>query len=176
MTPSDVFARAVDRAHRWLRTYAQELGWEDDRRRTLTAFRATMQALRDRLGVQEAVDLGAQLPAILRGYYYEGWDVSRHPERVRTVDAFLDRIDERLYAARVAADPAHVARATFRLLADRLPEGGMQELGRSLPRDLRRLLPSRPAEGGRRMPEWYVREQDEEMLSRFQERRTRRTG
>jgi len=29
--------------------------------------------LRDRLTVDEAVNLGAQLPMLVRGFYYEGW-------------------------------------------------------------------------------------------------------
>ena len=36
-------------------------------------MRSTLQALQDRLPPDEAVHLGAQLPNIVRGAYYEGW-------------------------------------------------------------------------------------------------------
>ena len=39
-------------------------------------LRATMKALRDRIGPGEAFHLAGQLPALLRGYFFEGFDLA----------------------------------------------------------------------------------------------------
>jgi hypothetical protein len=36
-----------------------------------------LHVLRDRLTIQEAVQPGAQLPMLIRGLYWEGWDPAR---------------------------------------------------------------------------------------------------
>ena len=49
-----------------------ELGIES-KRQAYTALRAVLQTLRDRLTPQEALDLGSQLPMLVKGFYYDGW-------------------------------------------------------------------------------------------------------
>ena len=58
----------------------------------LQLLRATLTALRDMLGHEEAAHLAAQLPLLLRGMYYEGWRPARTPERDRSVESFVDRV------------------------------------------------------------------------------------
>ena len=41
------------------------------------ALRTVLHALRDRLTLEEAVQLGAQLPMLVRGFYYEGWTLKK---------------------------------------------------------------------------------------------------
>jgi len=44
----------------------------EDRHHADVALSAVLHALRDRLTVSEAAQLGAQLPMLVRGFYYEG--------------------------------------------------------------------------------------------------------
>ena len=44
-------------------------------------MRATLHALRDRLTVEEAAQFAAQLPMLIRGFYYEGWNPTDKPVR-----------------------------------------------------------------------------------------------
>lgn len=55
-------------------------------------LRATLKSLRDRIGPGEAVHLGGQLPALLRGFYYEGWDFTHRPDRSKTQEEFLETV------------------------------------------------------------------------------------
>ena len=66
----------------WVVELSRLLDW-DDRQRAWRLLRATLQALRDWLEVNEAVQLGAQLPTMIRGLYYEGWHPARTPVRER---------------------------------------------------------------------------------------------
>jgi uncharacterized protein (DUF2267 family) len=86
-----IIERSVEKAHVWLNEMAQELG-VDDRQEAYRVLRAYLHALRDRLPVDEAAQLAAQLPELIRGIYYEGWNPSKTPVRYRGLADFLDRI------------------------------------------------------------------------------------
>src|SRR6516225_9161143 len=75
----------------WLKELMEELGW-DDRQRAYHALGAVLHALRDRLTVAEAADLGAQLPMLIRGLYYEGWTPNGKPIKERRKEDFLAHI------------------------------------------------------------------------------------
>ena len=90
-TEPSIIERNVEQAHVWLKEVAYELG-EDDHRYAYRALRAVLHALRDRLSVDVAAKLAAQLPTLIRGVYYEDWDPSRTPLAIHDVDAFLDRV------------------------------------------------------------------------------------
>lgn len=52
-----------------------------DRRFAFRVLRAWLHTLRDRLTVAEAAHFAAQLPELVRGVYYDGWNPSRVPVR-----------------------------------------------------------------------------------------------
>lgn len=59
-------------------------------------LRATLKALRDRLSTEEVISLGNILPAILRGFYYEGWKPEENKSETftRSVVSYLGGIKE----------------------------------------------------------------------------------
>ena len=76
---------------------------------------AVLHALRDPLRRDEAVYVGAHLPALLRGLYYEGWHPSgRAP--AKSGAAFLKRVHDGVHRD-PAVDPEQIARMVFALLA-----------------------------------------------------------
>src|SRR5207249_4578104 len=74
-TGLDVFDATIQKTNSWLDDVMQVGGWPD-RHTAYRALRATLHALRDRLIIDEVAQLGAQLPMLIRGLYYEGWDPS----------------------------------------------------------------------------------------------------
>ena len=70
-TGLEVFDETVHKTNIWLKEIAQVLG--PDRHRAYNALRAVLHCLRDRLTVDEAAQLGDQLPMLVRGIYYEAW-------------------------------------------------------------------------------------------------------
>ena len=129
----------VQVTHVWVNDLLQRTGWYD-KQRAYRLLRATLHALRDHLPVNEAADLGAQLPTLIRGVYYEGWHPARTPVKDRSKEGFVYQVQD---AARLdqADDPEGAIRAVLALLSQKVTEGEMADVSRSLPRHIRSLLP-----------------------------------
>src|SRR5258706_928036 len=88
------FSIAVDKTNRVLREIEQAYGWPPGRRnQSYAALRAVLHALRDRLTVDEGAQFSAQLPMLVRGLYYAGWDPSRVPQKMSR-DEVLQRVPQ----------------------------------------------------------------------------------
>ena len=137
-THLDVFDRSVEKANTWINDVAAEMGTAD-RHEAYRALRAFLQTLRDRLPVAEAAQLSAQLPLLIRGIYYEGWQPSRTPLRYRDAREFLDRVAEE---AKLHGDTeaSFAVAAAARVLARRVSGGEIEDIAHVLPEDLRRLV------------------------------------
>ena len=70
-----IIERSAEKVHIWLKEVAEEFGDED----RVYALRAVLHTLRDRLTVDVAAKLAAQLPTLIGGIYYEDWDPGRPP-------------------------------------------------------------------------------------------------
>lgn len=139
MTAIQDLNAAVHATQNWIDDLMGRLEWHD-RERAYLALIAAMHALRDCLGRDEAVYLGACLPVLLRGLYYEGW----HPgsrAATKSRDAFLERIHDGMHRD-PAVDAEQVARALFALLAARLPAAELEDAKAATPRPLHNLWPS----------------------------------
>lgn len=128
---------AAQATEAWVDDLMRRLGWHD-RQRTYLALLATLHALRDCLGRDEAVFVGAQLPPLLRGLYYEGW----HPRSrgAASRSAFLERILDGVHRD-VAVDAEQVARAVMALLATRMPAAELEDAKAATPPALHNLWP-----------------------------------
>ena len=139
---TDPFARAVQTAHVWLADVSRALG-TDDRRYAYRVLRAWLHTLRDRLTVGAAVKLAAQLPELLRGVYYDGWEPSRLPVKYGP-DEYAVRF---AFDARIPiADVSQAAPAVARALAGHLSVGQLDEALAQLPGPLR-ILAAGPSAG-----------------------------
>src|ERR671914_1128216 len=130
-TGLDVFDRTVQKTNSWLKSLMDELEWVD-RQEAYSALQVTLHALRDRLTVEEVAQLGAQLPMLIRGFYYEGWDPTGKPLKERHKEEFLARIAEQ-FSGDDQADAEQVARAVFSVLSDRVTEGEIEDVKHVLP-------------------------------------------
>jgi uncharacterized protein (DUF2267 family) len=133
-----IIERSVEKAHIWLNELAGELGVED-RQYAYRALRAVLHALRDRLTVDVAAKLAAQLPTLIRGIYYEDWDPSRTPLPIHDVDAFLDHV---VREGRMSGETeASVAvTAVARVLREHVSEGEIDDVLAVLPDKLKVLI------------------------------------
>lgn len=134
-----VFDETVQLGNIWLKSVMREMDTTDAHQGE-AALRAALHALRDRIGPENAVHLGAQFPTLIRGLYYEGWRLSETPTKDRHVQEFLDRVAAELPRG-VDVDPQRAARAVLRVLRQRLDPGEVAKIVRMLPPELRTLWP-----------------------------------
>lgn len=138
MSDVNVIDRSVEKTHIWLNELAEELGSED-RQAAYRVLRAFLHAVRDRLTVEEAAQLAAQLPDLIRGIYYEGWVPARTPVKYRDVDEFLQRIaGEALLPG--ATEASYACTAAARVLHRHVSEGELKDVLALLPEELRVLV------------------------------------
>lgn len=130
----------VQLTHTWINDLDKRLGW-DSKWRSYRLLRTVLQTLRDWLPINEAADLAAQLPELLRGVYYEHWRPAKVPVKDRTKADFLARVD-----AAFQTDPldftSDAVFAVFATLSDRISDGEIEDVRNSLPADLRALWPT----------------------------------
>jgi uncharacterized protein (DUF2267 family) len=139
ITGLEVFDSTVHQTNVWLIANMGRLGTED-RHRAYLALRATLQALRDRLQPEMAVHLGAQLPMLVRGFYYEDWHMAGTPTRERHKGEFLAHIAT-AFRNDPEVDPERVARAALATLAENIDPGQVGKVIAALPHELRELWP-----------------------------------
>jgi uncharacterized protein (DUF2267 family) len=133
-----VIERSAEKAHIWLGEVAGELGVED-RHYAYRALRAVLHALRDRLTVDVAAKLAAQLPTLVRGIYYEGWDPGGTPMPIHDVDTFLEHVvSEGRFSGEAEASTA-VAAVTA-VLRVHVTAGEIEDVIAVLPEKLRILV------------------------------------
>ena len=138
---------AVQQAHIWINDVEARLAW-DNKPRAYRLLRAVLHALRDHLQVNEAADLGAQLPTLIRGVYYEQWRPATTPIKERHLNSFLARIDG-AFKADPIGDTAKAAGAVLAVLSDKVSAGEIADVRQSLPAALRALWPVRDGGKGR---------------------------
>ena len=137
-THLDILDRSVEKANLWVNDVAAELQ-TGDRHEAYRALRAFLHALRDRLPVPEAAQLAAQLPLLIRGIYFEGWQPARTPLHYRDPAEFLDRVAQEAML-HGETEASYAVAAVARVLARRVSAGEIQDVVRILPESLRPLV------------------------------------
>ena len=127
----------VQETNVWLKAVDEQLVLEN-RHHAYNALRAVLHALRDRLQPEAAVKLGAQLPIMVRGIYYEGWHMAATPTKERHLEEFAAHILREL-PPQFPIDPLRAARGVYEVLWERLSSGEFEKLMAHLPASLRNL-------------------------------------
>ncbi len=129
----------VQLTHIWINELDDRLQW-NNRARSYRLLKAVLHALRDSLRVDEAANLGAQLPGLLRGAYYEQWRPATTPVRSHSVEEFLDRVNEH-FRRDPLGEPSQAVMAAFQLLSKKITEGEIEDVRGCLPEAVRILWP-----------------------------------
>ena len=135
-----IIDHAVQQMSLWLKRLVEQHHFHD-RHHAYSALRAVLHALRDRLTPEQAAHLGAQLPTVVRGIYYEGWHLAGTPKRYRQVQDFADQVAAQLPPA-FPRDALATAAAVFALLEQELDSGEIEKVKIMLPEPLRGLWPA----------------------------------
>ena len=135
----DVFDRTLETTHIWLNEICRDLG--PDKQVAWKVLSTVLHKLRDRLTLNLAAHLGAQLPLLVRGVYYDQFEPGKMPSDQRNRDDFVTEVAEWLSDTR-PVDPEEAIRSVFRLLSRHISEGQINKVRDALPKGLRKLWES----------------------------------
>lgn len=134
----EVFDKTLQTTNLWLGEIEEKGGIGPDRRVAWHALGAVLRSLRDRLPVNEAAHLGAQLPLLVRGLYYDQWSPARTPEKLRKEEEFLASVAEKLAGTR-PVNPKDATTAVFHVLDHYVDPDEIDKVKNVLPQDINRL-------------------------------------
>ena len=131
----EVIDHTVQLTHEWINELSERLDWSNHRG-VFHLFRLTLTSLRDLLSHNEAAQLSAQLPILIRGVFYEGWRPSDTPLKDRSKSAFIERIEAKLQEYPEYRGEQDIY-TVFKLLNARISEGEIKDVRYSLPASIR---------------------------------------
>jgi uncharacterized protein (DUF2267 family) len=140
MTGLQTLDQSVQTTNVWLNGIMQELHTLD-RQEAYQAMRAALHALRDRLSIDEAAHLAAQLPTVVRGVYYEGWRPAGKPDECRGRREFFGKMQQELTHEGLRRDPERTFQAVARALSQHVTDEEIDEVKQALPTEIRQLWP-----------------------------------
>ncbi|MBO4210204.1 DUF2267 domain-containing protein [Micromonospora echinofusca] len=138
--PISVFESSLDKTNLILKDIEQAYGWSKDRRnQSYAALRTVLHLLRDRMPVQECVEFSAQLPVLVRGVYFEGWDPANVPVKLNR-DDFLYEVRQG-FPYDVEGGPERVVQVVLDTLRRHVTQGEWSDVKSNMPEDLDRMIP-----------------------------------
>lgn len=141
-TSVSVFENTYTKTNNWLCEISSELDW-DDQEKAFKALRVVLHTLRDQLPIKEVTDLSAQLPMLVRGMYFEGWNPNHKPTGLRSAEQFAAEVNSHFpefdYTENEYVDPREITRAVFTVLANHISPGEIEDVVACLPKGLKEL-------------------------------------
>ncbi len=123
----------------WLNEICEDLEWGHTQKgRAYLLLRTVLHTIRDFVGVDEAADLAAQLPVLVRGVFFDGWDPSSTPVAGRSKTAFLARVNAQ-FSKEPLDDPERAIEAIFDLLRRHVSEGEIEHIRHAMRKPLQEM-------------------------------------
>jgi uncharacterized protein (DUF2267 family) len=138
LTSADTIERSVHKTNEWLKAIGSEPGI-GDREDAWRILRAYLELIREQLNLDEAAQLSAQLPLVIRGAFWEGFDPGDDSAKLRDRQAFLARFAERAQLDG-AGRAERAAAVVTRVLRNRISEGELEDVLSQLPAEVREAL------------------------------------
>lgn len=121
----------------WIYAIEEECHWDDEnQRKAFIALRAVLHKLRDLFSPEDAAQLGAQLPLVIRGIFFEDWKPNPSPDSQTQKKDFLKGVADALYPYR-DINVEETTRAVFQVIGEKLPTGAFHKIIKNIPKDIR---------------------------------------
>ncbi len=137
-TGFETFDTTIGQTNQLLAKIEEKYNWQNRRNQSYAALLNTLHALRDRLPLTQAVHLGAQLPMLVRGFYYEGWDPQNVPVKMNK-EEFLQRIRTR-FVYSLEEDLEELVKTVLTVILGAVSPGEVANLKSTLPDDIAALI------------------------------------
>ncbi|MFI2713703.1 DUF2267 domain-containing protein [Micromonospora sp. NPDC018662] len=134
------FESSMDKTNVILKEIESAYGWPPDRRnQSYAALRTVLHLLRDRMPVSESAEFAQQLPVLLRGIYFDGWQPENVPVKLNR-DDFLYEVRQG-FPYDVEGGPQRVVRVVLDTLRRHVTQGEWQDVKSTMPQGLDQLIP-----------------------------------
>ena len=137
-TGLDVFDKTFQTTNIWLEEINDRIG--PDRAVAWKVLSVVLHKLRDQLPLQLAAHLGAQLPLLVRGVYYDQFEPENMPSDARSADDFIEEVQKWLRDTRTV-DSKEAIDAVFGVLSRHISAGQVAKVRHALPKSIRELWP-----------------------------------
>lgn len=132
------FNSTLQKTNTMLQAVEERFGWENHHR-AYVALRAVLQTLRDRLTPEHAAALAAQLPMLVRGFYFEGWRPSKVPVKMNK-DEFIGEVERQLDPFSYDQSTEEVIRGVVAIVQDYTDPSEVRKVKKTLPKDIQEML------------------------------------
>lgn len=137
MASVHVFDQTLQKSQLWIEEIKKRLESGDENRAYL-ALRTVLHCLRNHLQLNEAIHLGAELPMLLRGLYFEGWDPREKPARDRDKKEFLNYF-RHYFSEETDEEIEKIMKAVFNVLDNKISQGEIKDVRENLPSQFKKL-------------------------------------
>ena len=137
-TGLEVFDKTLQTTNIWLNEVMEGIG--PDRNTAWRVLAVVLHRLRNRLPIGLAANLGAQLPMLVRGLYYDQFQPEQLPSECDTFDQFCAEVAEWLRDNR-PVDPETAVKSVFRVLDNHVSPGEIANVVQALPESIRQAWP-----------------------------------
>lgn len=86
--------------------------------------------------LEKMAHLSANLPMLIRGIFFEGWDPSEQPVKMKKGE-FLDVVKREFVRNEPNIGAEKMTRAVFEILSDQVEKGEIDNVKEALPKDIR---------------------------------------
>lgn len=133
---------SLEKSYIWLNTLQSKLN-TPKREDAYRLLKVVLHELRDRLPITEAAQLGAQLPTLIRGLYYEGFRPRPTPlnRKDKSLQPFLRAVEKKMPRF-YPKPPSELLRATFETLNDFIAPGEIEDIKACCSKELKDFWPS----------------------------------
>jgi uncharacterized protein (DUF2267 family) len=135
VTGLDVFDKTLNSTNIWLDEITEKRG--PDRKLAWKILSVVLHKVRDRIPIGLAAHLGAELPLMIRGVYYDQFEPAKLPIDW-SGEQFKQEVARWLSDVR-PVNPDEAIRAVFTVLSRHLPQGQLQNVQQALPEEIRAL-------------------------------------
>ncbi len=136
------FEKYAAKGHEFVNKVSVRLGDAENRDRAGRVVRSVLHGLRNRLTVEESLQLLSQLPMAIKSVYVEGWKLHHEFARIKTIEDFCEEVmkeDGRaVWRDFSSVDEAMLAiQAVMKTLADYVTAGELHDVIDLMPKEIK---------------------------------------
>lgn len=137
-TQLETFESTTQKTNTILKAIEDRFGW-NERNKAYLALRAVLQTLRDRLTPEHAAGLGAQLPMLVRGFYFEGWRPAQVPLKMNK-EEFVAEVERQINPLSFDQSTEELIRGTVAIVQSYTDPNEIRKIKKTLPSDIQSML------------------------------------